>query len=241
MLENHPRYFEVFWGAQRAGLYTTPINWHLKAEEAGYIVEDCGATAIFTSAAHEGRGRRAGTVLRQRPRAPDDGRRDRRLRELRGRDRQATRPSRSPTRSRARSCSTPRARPAGPKGIKPAIDPQPFGAGGGAADHADPAHVRVLAGHRLPLPGAAVPRRAARLVDDRPAARRHGGRDGEVRPATLPRADRGAPGHPRPVRPDPLRADAEAVGRGARTHTTCPACRWSCTPPRRARSTSSGR
>jgi acyl-CoA synthetase (AMP-forming)/AMP-acid ligase II len=51
MLENHPRYFEVFWGAQRAGLYTTPINWHLKAEEAGYIVEDCGATAFITSSA----------------------------------------------------------------------------------------------------------------------------------------------------------------------------------------------
>lgn len=51
LLENHPRYFEVFWGAQRAGLFTTPINWHLKAEEAGYIVADCGATALVTSAA----------------------------------------------------------------------------------------------------------------------------------------------------------------------------------------------
>ena len=51
LLENHPRYFEVFWGAQRAGLYTTPVNWHLQAEEAAYIVEDCGATALVTSAA----------------------------------------------------------------------------------------------------------------------------------------------------------------------------------------------
>jgi acyl-CoA synthetase (AMP-forming)/AMP-acid ligase II len=50
LLENHPRYFEVFWGAQRAGLYTTPINWHLRPDEAGYIVEDCGATALVTSA-----------------------------------------------------------------------------------------------------------------------------------------------------------------------------------------------
>jgi long-chain acyl-CoA synthetase len=50
LLENHPRYFEVFWGAQRAGLYTTPINWHLKPDEVGYIVEDCGATALVTSA-----------------------------------------------------------------------------------------------------------------------------------------------------------------------------------------------
>jgi acyl-CoA synthetase (AMP-forming)/AMP-acid ligase II len=53
LLENHPRYFEVFWGAQRAGLYTTPINWHLKSEEAGYIIDDCGATALITSAAME--------------------------------------------------------------------------------------------------------------------------------------------------------------------------------------------
>jgi long-chain acyl-CoA synthetase len=35
----------------RAGLYCTPINWHLKPAEAGYIVEDCGARAVVTSAA----------------------------------------------------------------------------------------------------------------------------------------------------------------------------------------------
>src|SRR5687767_6581000 len=51
LLENHPRYFEVFWAAMRAGLYCTPINWHLKAEEAGYIVADCGAKAVVTSTA----------------------------------------------------------------------------------------------------------------------------------------------------------------------------------------------
>ena len=51
MLENHPRYFEIFWGAMRSGLYLTPINWHLKVDEAGYIVQDCGATAFFTSSA----------------------------------------------------------------------------------------------------------------------------------------------------------------------------------------------
>jgi acyl-CoA synthetase (AMP-forming)/AMP-acid ligase II len=51
LLENNPRYFEVYWGAQRSGLYTTPINWHLKAEEAGYIVGDCGAAVVVTSAA----------------------------------------------------------------------------------------------------------------------------------------------------------------------------------------------
>ena len=51
MLENHPRYFEVFWATNRSGLYLTPINWHLNADEAGYIVEDCGASVLITSAA----------------------------------------------------------------------------------------------------------------------------------------------------------------------------------------------
>ncbi len=51
LLENNPRYFEVYWAAQRAGLYCTPINWHLTADEAGYIVEDCGARAVVTSVA----------------------------------------------------------------------------------------------------------------------------------------------------------------------------------------------
>jgi acyl-CoA synthetase (AMP-forming)/AMP-acid ligase II len=54
LLENHPRYFEIVWGAQRAGLYTTPINWHLKPEEVGYIVEDCEATALVSSSALSG-------------------------------------------------------------------------------------------------------------------------------------------------------------------------------------------
>lgn len=35
----------------RAGLYFTPINWHLTEAEAGYIVEDCGAQAVVTSVA----------------------------------------------------------------------------------------------------------------------------------------------------------------------------------------------
>jgi long-chain acyl-CoA synthetase len=49
LLENGLEYFEVVWGALRAGLYVTPINWHLTAEEAAYIVDDCGATALVAS------------------------------------------------------------------------------------------------------------------------------------------------------------------------------------------------
>ncbi len=50
LLENHPRFFEACWAAQRAGLYYTPINWHLGGEETAYIVDDCGARAVVTSA-----------------------------------------------------------------------------------------------------------------------------------------------------------------------------------------------
>ena len=38
------------WAAQRSGLYLTPVNWHLGADEAGYIVADCGARALVDAA-----------------------------------------------------------------------------------------------------------------------------------------------------------------------------------------------
>jgi long-chain acyl-CoA synthetase len=49
ILENNPRFLEVAWAAQRAGLYYTAINSHLTAEEAAYIVDDCGADLLVSS------------------------------------------------------------------------------------------------------------------------------------------------------------------------------------------------
>ena len=34
----------------RTGLYVTPVNFHLTAAEAGYIVADCGARALVADA-----------------------------------------------------------------------------------------------------------------------------------------------------------------------------------------------
>jgi long-chain acyl-CoA synthetase len=51
VMENHPRFLEVCWAAQRAGLYYTPINWHLAPAEAAYIVNDCGARVLIASVA----------------------------------------------------------------------------------------------------------------------------------------------------------------------------------------------
>jgi acyl-CoA synthetase (AMP-forming)/AMP-acid ligase II len=48
-LDNDSHYFEIIWAGLRAGLYVTPINWHLGAEEAGYIVADCDAVALITT------------------------------------------------------------------------------------------------------------------------------------------------------------------------------------------------
>ncbi len=51
MLENHPRYLEICWAAQRAGLYYTPVSWRLREEEVAYIVNNCDARVFIGSAA----------------------------------------------------------------------------------------------------------------------------------------------------------------------------------------------
>ncbi len=50
LLENRVEFFEVMWAALRAGIYVTPINWHLNAAEVAYIVNDCEASLLFGSA-----------------------------------------------------------------------------------------------------------------------------------------------------------------------------------------------
>jgi acyl-CoA synthetase (AMP-forming)/AMP-acid ligase II len=53
LLENHPRFFQICWAAQRAGLYYTAISWRLQQEEVEYIVNNCEARVFITS--HERR------------------------------------------------------------------------------------------------------------------------------------------------------------------------------------------
>jgi long-chain acyl-CoA synthetase len=49
-LENCLDYLPLCWGAQRAGLIFTCISTKLTAEEAGYIVQDCGAKLLIAGA-----------------------------------------------------------------------------------------------------------------------------------------------------------------------------------------------
>ena len=47
MMENHPRYFEICWGAQRSGLVYTAISSRLTAAEVG--IAGCARIAICRS------------------------------------------------------------------------------------------------------------------------------------------------------------------------------------------------
>ena len=49
MLHNSPAFLQVAFAAGRLGAYSCPINWHYKAEEAGWILRDSGAKALVTT------------------------------------------------------------------------------------------------------------------------------------------------------------------------------------------------
>ncbi|MGE0312176.1 MAG: AMP-binding protein [Lautropia sp.] len=49
VLENHPRYFELAWGAQRAGVVYTAINHRLGVDETAYIVGNARAGLVVSS------------------------------------------------------------------------------------------------------------------------------------------------------------------------------------------------
>jgi fatty-acyl-CoA synthase len=49
IMENRPELLEAAWGAQRSGLQFTAVNWHLTADEAGYVVTDSGARLVVVS------------------------------------------------------------------------------------------------------------------------------------------------------------------------------------------------
>jgi long-chain acyl-CoA synthetase len=50
MLRNEPAFLEAMLIARLAGCYSCPINWHYKADEAGYILRDCSAKALIVHA-----------------------------------------------------------------------------------------------------------------------------------------------------------------------------------------------
>jgi long-chain acyl-CoA synthetase len=51
LMENNEHFHTVMWAARRCGLYYVPINTHLTAAEAAYIIDNSSAKAIVGSAA----------------------------------------------------------------------------------------------------------------------------------------------------------------------------------------------
>lgn len=50
LLGNDDAFFDVFWACHRAGLYFTPVNWHLQRDEVQYIVDNSDATVFLAHA-----------------------------------------------------------------------------------------------------------------------------------------------------------------------------------------------
>jgi len=50
MLRNEPAFLAAAFAALRLGAYSCPINWHYKADEAGWILADSGAKAFVVHA-----------------------------------------------------------------------------------------------------------------------------------------------------------------------------------------------
>src|SRR5262252_2593590 len=51
LLRNSPAFLEIKLATRLLGAYWCPINWHYKAEEAGWILRDSGATVLVTDPA----------------------------------------------------------------------------------------------------------------------------------------------------------------------------------------------
>lgn len=43
---NRPEFVEVIYAGLRAGFRVTPLNWHMVADEAAYVVRDCEAKVL---------------------------------------------------------------------------------------------------------------------------------------------------------------------------------------------------
>jgi long-chain acyl-CoA synthetase len=59
LMENRVEYVELILGAIMAGVWITPINWHLSRDEIAYVVEDSGSRLVFSDPHHEAIARQA--------------------------------------------------------------------------------------------------------------------------------------------------------------------------------------
>lgn len=56
LMENRLEFMEILWACHRAGIIYTAVSRYLTPEEAGYIIQDCGAKVFITSEKYADRG-----------------------------------------------------------------------------------------------------------------------------------------------------------------------------------------
>jgi long-chain acyl-CoA synthetase len=64
LAHNRVECIEWMHAAIRAGIWLTPINWHLQGPEIAHVVRDSGAAVVFADAAHAELARAAGASVR---------------------------------------------------------------------------------------------------------------------------------------------------------------------------------
>ena len=237
-----PRYFDVYWAAIRSGLYLTTVNRYLSAEEAAYIVKDCGARSIVASAKlAEACDQLTGLI----PTCPD------RLMvdddklgcppgwTTTARRRPGSRPNRSRSSRAAAPCSTARAQPAARR--DPAAADGSVG-GGDAGPAVRGAHQRLRQSTPIRSTFRRRPSTHAAPIGFTGGTQTLGGsrrRDGAVRPGAFAQGDRGLRDHGEPVGAGRCSTACSSCRRTCGRGTTCQATSGRFTPPLRARSTSS--
>ncbi len=219
------------------GCTTRCVNSYLTADEVAYIVNDCQARILITSAAKRD-GRAGGGAPVPRRRAVPDGRRGR------GDDAPFQPYEEAVAPYPSDSCRR-RAARAGPvvlvgdhrsaQGHPPSHARRAPGRPAGAAARSCKRLWRMREGmvylspaplyHSAPQASVALSLRLGATVDHHGALRRR----------AVPPPGRASPGHPLPGRADHVQPHAQAARRGPDWRTTCRRWRRSSTPPRRAR------
>ena len=198
------------WAARRSGLYYVPINTHLTAAEAAYIIDNSSAKAIVGSAALrktlEGLGTELPNGLPELLIIADDD-----LGRLAPLPRMRCRPAGYADRRRDRG------RPAAvlvghhrpPEGHQTRVAAPAARRGAGH----DVGAGRLLARPRRDLsqPGTALSHRPVGVVDDDSGRGHHDGGDGQVRRRRLPGRDPAPRRHARPVRSGDVHPHAETA------------------------------
>ena len=170
-MENHHRYLEVVWGCHYAGLVYTACSSRLTSGELEYILNDCGAKVFITS---KYKADQAAEIVADTPdvelRLMLDGTIDGYECYEAAVDR-LSRPSRSTDRIAGTDMLYSSGTTGRPKGVARAVPGTPLDDGSRrACIGADAAAVRGHRRDRLPVAGAALPRRSAALLHGGPRA-----------------------------------------------------------------------